>query len=140
MQEQANRYGYILVSCNQWGMSEEDVPSIVLMLANNISNFRIIPDRLSQGVLNELLLMKLLKGSLYKHPTLTFNNRIVINPNKAFYYGVSLGGIIGQVYMAVTTDVQRGWFCQRNTIIKSSLTMHVSTIQYYTVLYSIVQY
>ena len=84
------------------------MPFIAEMLASNVSNFRIIPDRLSQGLLNELLLMKLLKGSLYKDPVLTFNGKISINPSESFYYGVSLGGIFGHVYMALSTDVERG--------------------------------
>ncbi len=96
------------MSCDQWGMSKLDVPSIVFMLANNISDFRIVPDRLSQGIINELLLMKMMKSSLYKDPDVTLNNQIVINNKQVYYYGVSLGGIIGQVYMALTKDVIRG--------------------------------
>ena len=96
------------MSCDQWGLSEFDVPAIVFMLSNNISDFRTVPDRLSQGVINELLLMKLMKGSLYKDPVLTMDNRIVIDNTNVHYYGVSLGGIVGQVYMATSTDVEKG--------------------------------
>ena len=108
LQEQANRYGYILMSCDLWGMATLDLPSIVVMISVNISNFRIIPDRLSQGIINELLLMRLMKRALYKDPMITFNGKVAINPNNAHYYGVSLGGVLGEVYMSVTTDVVRG--------------------------------
>lgn len=89
-------------------MSGLDLPAIVSVVIKNISDFRIVPDRLSQGVINELLLMKSLKGSLYKDISVTLNDKILIDPNHAYYYGVSLGGVVGQVYMALTQDVNKG--------------------------------
>jgi hypothetical protein len=108
LQEQADRYGYVMFACNWWGMDSTDVPSIVEMISLNLSNFRIIPDRLHQGLLNALSLMRLVKGSLYKDPRLTFEGRQVIDTGDLRYYGNSLGGILGGVYMAVTTDVTSG--------------------------------
>lgn len=63
LQAQADEYGYILFACNWWGMDNNDVPAIVEMMALNLSNFRIIPDRLHQGMLNALSLMRLMKVS-----------------------------------------------------------------------------
>ena len=37
-----------------------------------------------------------------------FGGRQVVDTAHLHYYGNSLGGIIGDVYMAVTTDVIRG--------------------------------
>ena len=108
LQEQANRYGYIMMSCDLWGMTELDVPAIVYMISENVSEFRIIPDRLSQGIINELLLMRLMKGALSNDPVLIFRGKKIIDINKCYYYGLSLGGVLGEVYMAVTTDIQRG--------------------------------
>lgn len=58
MQEVANRYGYILCACDWQGMSTPDAPFIVKMLSEDLGRFYIIPDRLTQGVLNSVLLMK----------------------------------------------------------------------------------
>jgi hypothetical protein len=49
-----------------------------------------------------------IKGSLSKDPMLMFGGRQVVDTEHVHYYGNSLGGIIGDVYMAVTTDVIRG--------------------------------
>ena len=65
LQEQANRYGYILAACDWWGMSDEDVPAIVAMVTSDLSDFAMIPERLTQGVLNALVLMKILKVMKY---------------------------------------------------------------------------
>ena len=61
LQEQANRYGYVMAACDWWGMSSEDVPAVVAMTAGDLSDFAIIPERLTQGVLNALVLMRILK-------------------------------------------------------------------------------
>lgn len=61
LQEQANRYGYVLAACDWWGMSSEDVPAVVTMTSTYLSDFAIIPERLTQGILNALLLMRILK-------------------------------------------------------------------------------
>ena len=60
LEAQANAYGYILFASNWWGMDEDDVPAIALMLGNDLADFRIVPDRLTQGVINAHVLMRLL--------------------------------------------------------------------------------
>ncbi len=61
LEAQANEYGYILFACNWWGMDEDDIPALALMMGTDLSNFRIIPDRLTQSVVNAHLLMRLMK-------------------------------------------------------------------------------
>ncbi|XP_019863640.1 PREDICTED: uncharacterized protein LOC109592694, partial [Amphimedon queenslandica] len=108
LQKQANTYGYILFSCTLWGLANYDIPSIVLeLILQDISNFRVLPDRLGQGVVNELVLMRLMKGAYSSHPLLLVNGRRVIDQRRVHYYGLSLGGIMGVVYMALTNDVER---------------------------------
>jgi len=58
---QADSYGYILFACDWWGMAEYDVPAIVAVLNTDPSKFNIIPDRLTQAVVNAHLLMRLMK-------------------------------------------------------------------------------
>ena len=50
-----------MAACDWWGMSSEDVPAVVAMTAGDLSDFAIIPERLTQGVLNALVLMRILK-------------------------------------------------------------------------------
>lgn len=61
LEAQANQYGYVLFACDWWGMAEYDVPAIAEMLSLNLSDFRIIPDRLTQGMVNAHMLMHLAK-------------------------------------------------------------------------------
>lgn len=109
LQKQANTYGYILFSCTLWGLANYDIPSIVLeLILEDVSNFRVLPDRLGQGVVNELVLMRLMTGAYSSHPLLLVDGRKVIDQKRVHYYGLSLGGVMGVVYMALTNDVERG--------------------------------
>ena len=49
-----------------------------------------------------------LQGRFAKDSTVSFHGESVINSKNTYYYGNSLGGIMGEVYMAVTQDVVRG--------------------------------
>ena len=72
-----------------------------------------IPDRLHQGQLNALFLMKLClsNGFLSDINIWKYNNftiKIDTNTNNRNYYGNSDGGIMGSVYMSLTTDITHG--------------------------------
>ena len=49
-----------------------------------------------------------LQGRFASDPYVTFHGKSVVNKEHAYYYGNSLGGILGEVYMAATQDVVRG--------------------------------
>lgn len=61
LQEIADRHGYVLVACDWWGLADYDVAAIVTMMATDISDFVMVPDRLTQGMVNALTLMRLMK-------------------------------------------------------------------------------
>jgi len=50
----------------------------------------------------------LLQGNLHKDEAVTIGGKVRIDPSLSHYYGNSLGGIMGDVYMASTQDVSRG--------------------------------
>ena len=50
-----------MAACDWWGMSSADLPAIIAMASDFLSDFAIIPERLSQGVLNALTLMRIMK-------------------------------------------------------------------------------
>ncbi|MFM7203949.1 MAG: hypothetical protein ACKO6N_24475 [Myxococcota bacterium] len=106
--EIANRYGYVLFATDWWGMCSLDSVNIVLMLLTDISDFRIIPDRSTQGMVNFLLMMKLMSGRFAQDSNMVVNGVSMIDGTKRSYFGNSQGGILGGVYMAVSTDVERG--------------------------------
>merc|ERR1712154_536794 len=73
-----------------------------------------VPDRCHQGMLNALMLMKLMLSSdfIADDDIFAFDNSVRVvpasGPYKRNYYGNSQVGILGTVYMALSTDVTHG--------------------------------
>jgi hypothetical protein len=103
-----------IVQCatDEIGMAESDVPAVVGAL-ENVSNFPTIPDRLQQGLLDELFLGRAMISSsgfttnpaFHQEDNLTSGS--VLNTNHLFYNGNSQGGIMGGALTAISPDFTR---------------------------------
>ena len=100
-----NEYNYVLFAVDWIGMAAEDEPQIAYSLNEGwIDDIGIMMDRMHQGTLNQLLAMRMMSTSFADDPM--FGS--MIDPDQRYYHGISQGGILGGVYMALTTDVDRG--------------------------------
>ena len=90
------------------GMAHDDVGKVTDALVGDIGGFRDIVGRQHQGILNELLAMRMMKGAFSRDPQVQFAGKSAIDPTQGFYRGDSQGGIFGGTYMALSTDVTRG--------------------------------
>lgn len=106
--EEANKYGYVYIAVDWIGLSQWDAISVALMLGTDGSNFAMVPDRCHQGMLNALASMRFAITTLVKDPMLNFHGIPAFNSQLRNYAGNSQGGILGTVYMALSTDVTRG--------------------------------
>jgi hypothetical protein len=103
-----------IVQCatDEIGMAESDVGSVVQAL-QNISAFPTIPDRLQQGLLDELYLGRAMISSsgfttnAAFHQDGTLSSGSVLNTSHLFYNGNSQGGIMGGALTAVSPDFTR---------------------------------
>lgn len=105
---------YKIVQCatDEIGMAESDVETVVESL-ENISKFPAIPDRLQQGLLDELYLGRILISptgfttapAFHQDGTLATGS--VLDTNHLFYNGNSQGGIMGGALTAVSPDFTR---------------------------------
>lgn len=102
--------GYVMFGVDWIGMSENDQQFIGNMLSEgDLTQFSHVADRLRQSFVNALLAMRMVTGDLANDPAVQFNGQSVIDPTQRYYYGNSQGGINGGVYMALSTDVTRGY-------------------------------
>jgi hypothetical protein len=114
LQDEAQKYGYILVATNWVGLAQGDAPGVAAMLGSNLTNFAMIPDRCTQGMVNALAVMAVLhKPDFADDPAFHFPGRTtsVLDASTIagyHYNGNSEGGIFGGVYMALSTQVDRG--------------------------------
>jgi hypothetical protein len=100
-----NTYNYAIFSVNMVGMAEDDEGWITLRVANGESDvLGRMMDRMHQGILNQLMGMRLMATGMDADPTYG----PLLDGSQRFYWGISQGGIMGGVYMSVSTDVERG--------------------------------
>ena len=77
-----------------WGMCNADTPYIVLAMLTDIGSIGIVPDRSHQGILNHLMVVKLMRGAFANDASVFVDGRSVLDPDRAYYWGISQGGIL----------------------------------------------
>jgi len=110
VQDMANEHNFVFC-CTRWmGMASDDVPTAVTIL-NELGQFPYFPDRQHQGMLNQLMMARLMihPNGLVSDPAFqdSFGNP-VIDTSNVFFDGNSQGGIFGGTVMAVSQDITRG--------------------------------
>jgi hypothetical protein len=103
-----------IVQCatDEIGMSESDVPT-ALAATQNLSLFERIPDRLQQGLLDELYLGRAMisptgfRTDAAFHQDGTLTSPSALNIAHLYYNGNSQGGIMGGALTAVSPDFTR---------------------------------
>jgi hypothetical protein len=103
-----------IVQCatDEIGMAESDVGVVVASL-ENASNFPAVPDRLQQGLLDELFLGRAMISSsgfttnAAFHQDGTLATGSVLDTSQLFYNGNSQGGIMGGALTAISPDFTR---------------------------------
>jgi hypothetical protein len=104
-----NAYNTVFCATKWAGMSEDDIPNAVASL-QDLSNFPTLTDRLHQGVLNQIVLGRLLLApdGLTADPAFHRPDGSPLADNSTLVYdGNSQGGIMGLMLAAVSPDVER---------------------------------
>jgi dienelactone hydrolase len=118
VQDFANLEGYVIVATDWIGLSAHESP---LTAGNNqalayaltdFSKFPWITDRLQQALVNTMVLERTMVGSIVNDAAMTVSGQAggmpIADPTRVFYYGISLGGIMGLSFMGYDPDITRG--------------------------------
>ena len=108
-------FDFVSVATNFSGLSGADVAgpldqTFIYQIIVDPTLFPALPDRLRQGQLNTLLLARLLaRGAFNAHPAfqLSPGQGAISTDSKPYYFGASLGGIMGTMFGALTPDVDK---------------------------------
>ncbi len=114
---------HAVVVATRWtGLSDTDVQTAAAAVAD-FNNERKLADRLVQGMINTQLVVPFVRAVLATQPELgvSMGTGSLVDPDRAYYYGISQGGIFGTTFMAMSPDVRTG-------------VLHVPTSMYATVL------
>ncbi len=104
-----NAHNTVFCATKWAGMSNDDIPNAIASL-EDLSNFPTLADRLQQGILNQLVLARLLLAAdgltadpAFRRPDGTG----LVDPTTLAFDGNSQGGIMGMALAGVSTDIDR---------------------------------
>ena len=107
---------YVAGATDWRGLSSPDLGfvagEVVGIGESQLNHFAALPDRLRQGMLNTLVLARMMKRGIFNRDSETFatpsGRPVFAGPDtEMYYYGISLGGIMGTWFSALTPDVER---------------------------------
>lgn len=105
----ADDQGYVMLSMDWWGLSEPDlIAASAVSGSGDIGDFRTVPDRGQQAMLNFLYGLRAVTRGLASDPATQIGGFATIDPTSPRYLGASLGGIYGSVYLTLSPDIDRG--------------------------------
>ena len=97
--------GWVTFAVSWTGMKSDDIGDITLAVAQDLTRFSIVPDRLHQGHLEFMLAQKLMQGDFLDE--LEEDGVLLADPDQLYFYGVSQGGILGGAQVAMSPSIQR---------------------------------
>jgi len=133
----ANRHGWILFAVEWTGMKQADVWKITEMIGNDRSGFGIIPDRLLQGFVEQLLAARMLLGDLAQDPALGQGGVSLVDTSVLHFYGNSQGAVLGGAYVALSKDIRRAVLGVGGMPFTLLLTRAQGFVPYFQILQSI---
>lgn len=107
-------FDFVAAATNWSGLSGPDVAgpiqgTFIFKVIADVDQFPALPDRLRQGQLHTLVLARMLKrGHFNVEPGAQLGGHGPIDASApTYYFGASLGGIMGTMFAALTPDVER---------------------------------
>ena len=99
-----NTFGYAIFSTRLVGMAEDSEWVIEQLVEGKMDGVTRMYDRLHQGFINNLLIMRMMSRRMTADPTYG----ALLDGSRRYYWGISQGGIQGGVTMSLSTDIERG--------------------------------
>jgi hypothetical protein len=108
-----SHFDYVIAATDWRGLASPDLnplaTSYLVRVVLNLNLVDALPDRLRQGMLNTLVLGRMLRsGAFNVSPSFQTPGSVpVIDTSDMFYFGASLGGILGTMFAGLCPDIER---------------------------------
>jgi hypothetical protein len=98
----------VMVATDMRGMSTSDLSAVARAL-NNATHADEVMEVLEQGLVNNITLVRAMRTTLASSLFVDAanGNRVLVDPTKVYYYGLSQGAIFGTAIMAYEPTIQR---------------------------------
>ena len=97
----------VIVGTNFIGLSSTDF-STVIFSANDLNRASRMVDKLAQAIVNFMSLTRQVRGPMANAPFFQVDGVSIIDPERVYYFGASLGGIMGTVFMSYEPTIKSG--------------------------------
>jgi hypothetical protein len=103
--EFADRFGFVVIAMNWWGMSTDDLPALIRDILNDTSLALRFTDRVHQAMINLMALAGARERLAALEPFRLDGNPLV-DASEVYFQGISQGHILGGTYSAISPDVR----------------------------------
>ena len=107
LQTIANQFCFVIVAGDFIGLTARNLTSVIL-IANNLDLADSLTDKLAQSIINFISLEYMVRDVFVNEPLFQYEGAQIIDPDMMFYLGGSLGGIMGNMFMAYDPNIIRG--------------------------------
>lgn len=107
LQKVANQFCFNVVAGDFIGLTKRQI-NVAALAMNDLNKGSGITEKLAQSVIDFIALENLVRGPLRQAADFQRNGTAVIDPARVYYLGGSLGGIMGNVFMAYDPYITRG--------------------------------
>jgi hypothetical protein len=102
----AEDFCFVIVAGDLIGLTMRQL-ALAPLAANDVNQAIWISDKLQQAVIDFIALENVMRGPMLASPEFTYNGMQLIDPDQLYYLGGSLGGIMGNTFMAYDETIRR---------------------------------
>jgi len=103
----ARDYCYVVIAGDFIGLTERQL-QLAPLAANDMNRGTAISEKLAQAVIDFISLETIARGPMRTSPEFSYMGTPVIDATKTYYVGGSLGGIMGNTFMAYDPNITKG--------------------------------
>jgi hypothetical protein len=103
----AQDYCFVIVAGDFIGLTSRQL-ALAPLAVNDLNKGAGVTEKLEQSVIDFIALAAALRGPMRTSPEFAYGGAPVIDPAKLFYVGGSLGGTMGNVFMALDPHIRKG--------------------------------
>lgn len=103
----ANDHCLVIIAGDFIGLTSRQF-SLAPLAINDLNRGPQITEKLTQSVIDFIALESVARGPMASSPAFRYQGAAVIDPARTFYIGGSLGGIMGNTFMAYDPNLTRG--------------------------------
>lgn len=103
----AEQFCFVVIAGDWIGLTQRQL-ALAPLAANDVNAAAWITDKLAQSIVDFIALEQIMRGPMRTAPEFAYNGTPVIDPDHLYYLGGSLGGIMGNTFLAYDENIRRG--------------------------------